>query len=121
MIIGYLEVLPLLVAACPSYGDSPHGVHADDDDGEYLGVGHLVGHLIRLLGSGDTACFSGVFGVVEWVLEEGDDEARKLIVDGFYDDLTSPAFYEGADVSPGDFEPWFGPQSRKVPAVRRLL
>jgi len=41
--IIYLGVVPLLVAACPDDAGSTHAVEADeDDDGEYLRVGHFV-------------------------------------------------------------------------------
>ena len=37
---------PLLVAACRSYAGSKPAVRADENDGEFLRVGQLVGHLI---------------------------------------------------------------------------
>jgi hypothetical protein len=91
-VITYLELYPLLTAACPGYEEERHRTE----------------HLPAL------------FGVVEWVLEEGDEEARSLITDGFFDDLTNSAFYRRDTVQPADFVPWLGPHAARLVAVRRL-
>ena len=39
MTFTYLDVLPLLFAACPSCASSTHAAEADENDGEYIGVG----------------------------------------------------------------------------------
>jgi hypothetical protein len=119
--ICYVEVVPLLIAACPSYRGSLPAAGAEEDEGEYLTVGRVVAHLIELLSRDDTACLRTVFGVVEWVLEEGDDEARSLLTDGFFDDLTNPDFYAESSKDPHDFVPWLGPCAREQPSVQPLL
>jgi hypothetical protein len=78
----------------------------------FLRVGHLVAHLIQLLDTGTTECFPAVFGVVEWVLTQGDDEARSLITEGFLDDLANPHFYTETTKRPEDFSCWLGPMAR---------
>lgn len=90
-VVGYLDVFPFLMAACPTFPGSPEAERADPNDGEFLVVGHFVAHLIRLLDEGTTDCFQAIFGVVEWVLTYGDQEARNLISDGFLDDLSDRA------------------------------
>ena len=119
--ITYLEVYPLLVAACPSYAGSKPAAVAEEGDGEYIRVGQLVRHLIQLLDDDDTRSFTAVFGVVDWVLTEGDAEARSLINNGFLDDLTNPEMYGDTTRRPGDFVPWLTPEAKRHPAARRLL
>jgi hypothetical protein len=119
--ISYVEVVPLLTAACPSYRGSIQAAGAEEDEGEYLTVGRVVAHLVELLSGDDKDCLRAVFGVVEWVLEEGDDEARSLVIEGFFDDLTNPDFYAGSPSDPRDFVPWFGPCAREQPSVQPLL
>jgi hypothetical protein len=120
-VITYREVYPLLVAACPSFVGSKPAESADENDGEFLRIGYLVRHLILLLEDLDTESFSAVFGVVEWVLTEGDAEARSLINAGFLDDLTNPETYAHATRSPADFVRWLGPEACGHPSVQRLL
>jgi hypothetical protein len=119
--ISYLDVFPRLVATCTSFDSSIHGSAADENDGEYLRVGQFVHHLIQLLDDGNTECFPAVFAVVDQVLEAGDDEARSLIAEGFFDDLANPTFYGTTVKRPHDFESWLGPRARQLPAARPLL
>jgi hypothetical protein len=119
--ISYLDVFPLLVAACPSFQGSIHASRADEEDGEYLRVEHLVGHLIDLVTRDDTEEMPAVFAVVESVLDEGDEEARSLITEGFFDDLINVEFFGESPTQPRDFAPWLGPRARKHAAFRRFL
>jgi hypothetical protein len=119
-VITYVEVFPLLVAACPGYEQSSFAAEADEADGVFLRVGHLVRYLIDALDRSEPHELTAVFGVVDCVLEEGDDEARSLITDGFFDDLTNTDFYDGACTRPHDFVPWLGPRAMELPDVRRL-
>jgi hypothetical protein len=45
----------------------------------------------------DTQNLAAVFGVVEWILAEGDPEARSLITEGFLDDLTNTSSTSNVD------------------------
>ena len=81
----------------------------------------FVRHLIRLLDEGDTDCFTNVFGVVEWVLEDDDPAAVDLIQAGFFEDLADSGLYETAHVRPLDFGPWFGPRARRDPIIQAIL
>jgi hypothetical protein len=120
-VINYLDVFPLLVAACPSFNSSTRASRANENDGEYLRVGEFVCHLVELLVDGNTDEFEAVFAIVEWALEQGDEEARSLIADGFLDDLTNPDLYEETAKQPNDFTPWVGPHARQHPTVQSLL
>ena len=61
-----------------------------------------------------------MFGVVEWVLDEDDDDARSLVVDGLIDDLINPDLYLDTANEPADFVPWLGSLARQLPSVRPL-
>jgi hypothetical protein len=111
--IGYDGVLPLLIAACPTFANSPEADLHDEGSGEFLRVAALVSHMIRLLESGRTECFADVFRVAEHILSEGHAEARSLIVAGFLRDLASPDMYGGTAVQPVDFLVWLEPRSRE--------
>ncbi|MEY2461491.1 MAG: hypothetical protein QOG30_3321 [Acidimicrobiaceae bacterium] len=119
--MNYDEVFPLLVAACPSFEDSAYAVHDDENDGEFLRVGRLVGHLIQLLDRDETDAFLAVFGIVEWALEEGSNDARMLVSDGFLHDLTNLDLYVHTETHPRDFVSWLGPCAKQQPAVQPFL
>jgi hypothetical protein len=119
--VGYLDVIPLLIAAAPSFNGSPEAEIAEAADGEFLRITQLVRHLIRLLDRGDTGSLSAVFGIVEWVFEEGDEPARHLIVAGFIDDLLNPGEYKGTRRRPQDFSSWLGPNARWLSRVATIL
>jgi hypothetical protein len=78
-------------------------------------------HLIEILDSGETDCLRTVSGVVEWILEEGGDEARALLTGGFFDDLTNPNL---DDESPNDPRErrrcWCSPHRPACPRLGRL-
>ncbi|MCU1461122.1 MAG: hypothetical protein JWO37_1197 [Acidimicrobiales bacterium] len=120
-VINYDEVFPLLVAACPSFEDSVYAAHDDENDGEFLRVGRLVVHLIELLDRDETNSFPAVFGIVEWALEEGSDDARMLVSDGLLHDLTNQDLYVQTAKHPSDFVSWLGPCAQQQPAIQPFL
>jgi hypothetical protein len=119
--VHYDEVVAFPIAACPSYEGSAEQAAIDDADGEYIRVAGLARHLIRLLAEGDTESFPRVFGVVEWILEDGEPPAVDLIQSGFFEDLTDPTLYEGHRVRPIGFGEWLGPRARRDPKIRAML
>ena len=116
-IIRYEQVLPLLVAACPSFEASDEARHVSEPDGDFLAVSHFVAHLIARLGRNEPGAFRAVFAVVELVLAEGDDEARSLIQAGFLHELTRLDWYRGSGLTPRDFLPWLGPRAQRLGLV----
>jgi hypothetical protein len=109
--IPYHDVVPLLIAACPSFEDSPEAHSYEPGLGEFILMASFVSHLIRLIEAGQTHSFSEVFQVAERILLEGDPEARSLVADGFLRDLGSDDMYEGSSVRPADFLAWLWPES----------
>jgi hypothetical protein len=118
--LNYLDVVPLLGAACTTFASSPEAAHVDPCNGEYLHIGQLAHHLIRRLDAQEVDDFACIFGVVEWILSEGDADARRLLNDGFLDDLFNPAFYEDEGCSPAGFLPWLGRRASRHRRVRAL-
>jgi hypothetical protein len=121
-VIGYDEVMGLLVDSCSSFNESPQAAMVDHQDGAYLHMAHLMTHLILLLAAGQTETFPAVFGTVELVLANGDSASRRLINVGLITDLTNDNFYQTVDVEPADFLRWYGPlaqRHREVQALRR--
>jgi hypothetical protein len=119
--ISYADVYPLLVAACPSYPDSIHAADADANDGEYVRVSRFVEHLVALLADDETECLPAIFGIVEWVLTDGDEEARGLISLGFLDDLTDLDPQGHVAGHRADLLRWLGPVTQQDPTVQHLL
>ena len=119
--IAYDDVVPLLVAACPSYEGSPERAAVDDANGEYIRVTGFVRHLIRLLDESGCDCFANVFGVVEWVLADDESAAVDLIQAGFFEDLADNRLYEKTRVRPLDFSPWLGPRARRDPIIQAIV
>jgi hypothetical protein len=103
----------LLIAACPSFEDSPEAQTYERGLGEFILMASFVSHLIRLVEAGQTNSFPQVFQVAERILLGGDGEARSLITDGFLRDLGSAEMYEGSSVRPADFLAWLWPESRR--------
>jgi hypothetical protein len=117
--IRYDDVVAFLMAACPSHADSPDC--ASVEEGEYVRVLGFVRHLIRLAEEGDTRSFPRVFGVVEWILADGDSAAVDLIRIGFLDDLADASSYEGTHARLADFGLWLGPQARRDRRIQGVL
>ena len=119
--VGYADVVPLLMAAAPTFERSAEAEGADPAAGEYVRITALVRHLIRLLDWGETAGLPAVFGVVEWILEEGDEPARHLIIAGFVEDLLNPDEYRCTGRRPQGFACWLGPNARWLSRVATML
>lgn len=118
--LTYLDVVPLLAAACTTFPGSPEAADVDPNNGEYVHIGQLARHLIRRLDARDVDEFDCIFSIVEWVLSEGDPEARRLVNDGLLDDLFNPAFFEDEVCSPSEFLPWLGRRASRHPRARSL-
>jgi hypothetical protein len=119
--IHYLDVVPMLISATPSFEMSVDAARVEVGDGEYLHITQFVRHLIRLLCAGETGGFDRTFETVERVLAEGEEQAIQLMWFGFFDDLLQPDLYESIDRQPADFGPWLGPLARRFPPIAAAL
>ncbi len=107
------DVIPLFLAACPSFRSvwEDHCAYwGDEVAGGYLGTGALAHHLIDLARLDHTGCFPRVFDLVEYLLIAGTDEVQTLATLGVLEGLQNVASNSGVD--PETFFPWLGPRSR---------
>lgn len=110
VIINYLDVVPSLEPACPSYRSSADAAAADIENAEFMRIGYFAAHLVRLLSHGDTQHLGTVMTAIEWLLEAADSKACRIVSHGLMEDLTNPRFYLETPLCPEDFLPWFGPR-----------
>jgi hypothetical protein len=110
------EMLPLFVAAVPSFLPSWHVfLYEWNDEPQlplYLALGDLARHLIEQLSRGDTAHFPLVFGIVERCQEHGDPYVQEAVTIGLLEDLQNLALH--VTTAPSDFEVWLEPRSRAL-------
>ena len=111
------DVMPLLLAACPSFGavwaELEHDPLVVDDDGtrlHYLDAARVADHLVELLVRGERDEVAAALGVVERMHREGDEYVRELATIGYLEDLQNVA-----DRHPGcdrvELERLLGPES----------
>lgn len=88
------DVVPLLLAACPSFGavwtELEHDPLVVDDDGtrlHYLDAARVADHLVELLAAGRSDEVAAALAVVERMHREGDDCVRELATIGYLEDL----------------------------------
>lgn len=110
--------MPLLREACPSFAERwstirESSFHLNDDGSRlhYIDAGEFARHLIDLQKSGSTEEFPAVFGVIERLLLEGDDDVVTLAVVGYLEDIQTIAGNNALD--PVVFVPFLGPEGRK--------
>lgn len=114
------EVVPLLLAAVPSFADAwrdlEHDpIHVDEESGErlhYLDAGEFTRHLAVLQRRGATEELQRAFAVIEVLHVDGDHYVQELATIGFLEGIQSAASHAD-DVSASDFERYLGPVSQR--------
>lgn len=112
------EVIPMLVAACPSfapkYNSLVHDWRAEfEEDVQNDTVASAYAkHLIDRLEASDTSTFADVFGVIEKVLTHGDEPAREIVVVSIIFDLREHEGYTSK--KPVDLFAFAGPTARRA-------
>jgi rSAM/selenodomain-associated transferase 1 len=105
------EVMPLLVAACPSFAkpwDEYRSGPLYEAEQLYLHLGEFAVHLVGLLARGETGELPSVFAAIERVHVEGDPEAREAATIGLLEGIQNVA----GDAARG-FEQYLGPESAR--------
>jgi hypothetical protein len=94
VVITATEVMPLFVAASPSFAFTWESVEIENADEaspagrlRYLDAGGFIRHLVGLRLAGRTEEFPAVFDVIERLVCEGDDYVRKLAVIGYLEGM----------------------------------
>ena len=112
------QVMPLLLAACPSF-EGPYRQYlarwGAQEELLYVSLGELAHQLVRLQRGGNTGEFQAVFLVVERLHTEGDDYVREAASIGLLEDIQNIASWEpgvfGKDA--GAFLPYLYPETRR--------
>jgi hypothetical protein len=108
------EVVPALLAACPTAG-SAWQTHLDFwkgemDRGLYNDAAVIAHHLVESFERDELLEFPSAFAVLERCLIEGDKEARDLATIGVIEDIQNIASHR--HFGAGVFVAWLGPASR---------
>ncbi|MCX7621867.1 MAG: hypothetical protein N2037_13610 [Acidimicrobiales bacterium] len=113
------EALDRLIAACPSFlgaTDLYEYMAWSEEEGEpdeYVRAAALAQHLVRLIERREVDELPGVFGIVEEILAEGDQEAVYLIRMGLLESLLNICSHDDVAVDAGDFELLLGAAARE--------
>jgi hypothetical protein len=112
------EVVPLLLAASPSFQEiwpDMEAANYDDEEGRrlhYSDASAFASHLIRLQRKGATAEIAAAMQVIERLNVEGDDYVRELATVGYLEDIQNAALRNDVDLA--EFVPYLGPESRSL-------
>lgn len=111
--ITRLEVMPLLLEACPDFQAS-WDAHLEwwglDQPGLYNDLAAFAQFLLGALESGRTDCFARVFAAIERLLSDGEPYVQDATAAGFLEELLGGAASER--VAPSRFASWLGPAAR---------
>lgn len=114
------DVMPMLLAACPSFAPIWQGlehdaVHLDEESGTRLHYGDasvFAVHLVDLMRHRHDEQIRRSFEVIETLHVEGDAYVRELATIGFLEGVQNHAGHS-PDVSPDDFLPYLGAETRR--------
>jgi len=107
------EVMPLLLSACPSFGEPWRecvGQSWYDADLRYVHLGEFAHHLVDLEKARATSEFARVFAVVE-DHTDGDGYVREAARSGLLEDIQNIALGDGVDLEA--FLPFLRPESAR--------
>jgi hypothetical protein len=113
--ISRRQVLTLLRDAAPGFDDSwrkHRESWGGQEPGDFNDAAALAHYLVRCYAAGQTAELPVVFGAIERILREGDDDARELAAFGVLEDIQTLATHE--PFGPQAFELWLGPAGQKA-------
>ena len=113
------DVMPLLLAACPSFattwaGDLEHDdVHVDEDGTRlhHLDAGVFATHLVALHRAGEDDEVRAAFAVIERLHLEGDPYVRELATIGYLEDVEGDVASHPEDLA--FFDSVLGPESAR--------
>ena len=106
------EVAELFLQVCPE-AQPEWEEHLKDWEGEspahYIEISVFARHLVDSYEEAQTESFAQVFGLVERLIEEGDDDTQGVMIVGLLEGLQNIASWKtfGSCV----FEPYLGPKS----------
>jgi hypothetical protein len=93
--IGKEQMVPMLLAACPSLREAWEASAAEwgggPSPGVYIEFGDFVALFLEAYARGDSGCAQAVFDTVETFLSEGDSEIREYATIGFIEAVQNQA------------------------------
>lgn len=99
--ISKSEMMPLMLAACPSFEDKWREFQEywrdEADPPVYLALSDLARHLIEMLARGDVASFPDIFAVVERWHTEGDPYVAEAATVGLLEDLQNTSLHRSTE------------------------
>ena len=102
----------MFLAVCPGF-QQQWQEHLDwwagKEAGTYLDVAEFARYLVDSYEQGKTSEFDAVFGILERILNEGNQEAREIGEIGLIEDLQTIGSHRSWSVDV--FKKWLGPQS----------
>ena len=91
--------------------------HIADWDGEHGSVPYISAsvfsrHIVGAFEAGETTSFPSGFGLIEKLVEEGNDEVRGITIVGILEGIQNAASWKS--FGPRVFIQWLGPRSREA-------
>lgn len=112
------QVMPLVLAALPSYAETWEHEQfdsIDDETGErllYLDAGNVARYLVSIYANGNTQEVADLFDVIEQLHIEGDDYVSELATIGFVEGIQGTVD-QHPSVERDDLLPFLGPVTRQ--------
>ena len=107
------QVMPLLVAACPSFSKKwdEHRAYYEGLELLYVDLGEFAGHLVELQKANRTEEFRAIFDIIERLHLEGDHYVKEAATIGLLEGIQNIAGNTG--VEPEQFVQYLKPESAK--------
>lgn len=116
--IRAVDVMPLLLGACPSFlpvwyeiEDEHRDAHSQGGRLCYLDAGDFARHVVEMHRSNHRRWLQNAFDIIERMHVEGDDYVRELATIGYLEDIENMAGHAGVD--PTVFEQHLGTESQR--------
>lgn len=107
--LRHSDVIPLLLAACPSFGPrwTEHTAWSGYEPLLHVDISKFATHVAHLAQHGDRAELPRAFAAIERLLTEGDENVQNAVHVSFLEDLAGEVgSFEAAERI---FGPYFGP------------
>jgi hypothetical protein len=116
------HVIPLFLKACPGWKEALEKVRADwhgNKPNPYNEISSLAHFLVNPYKDGTTSDFPKIFNTLELIIQEGNHQAKELLVVGLIEDLQNISTSEslGSDI----FKPWLREESRKAMGLLKVV
>jgi hypothetical protein len=108
------HVIPIFLKACPEWQinlDEERADWGEESPGLYNEISVLAHFIVDSYKNGNVKDFPKIFNTLELIIQEGNDQARDLVIVGLIEDIQNISSWEdfGYDV----FIKWLGEESLK--------